>query len=80
MQEANKVQQEILKNAGVEKFEDLKDDLDEIQAQQDEISDFWAQQAEVGNEDALAELDNLEAELAMDELNAVPMSNVPIAN
>jgi|Transcript_23349 hypothetical protein len=68
--------------ADVDSIAELQDDMAETMQEVQERQDLFAAVAEEGQDEALAELDELEAEAMAGELEGLdigPMGNVPIA-
>ena len=68
-----------MKDINIDNVEDLKDDLDELMAENEQVNEFWVNQAEAGNEEAMDELNQLEAEMAAEELEQAQVNQAPIA-
>ena len=65
----NQALKEMGKGVSVEEIEKAREEMDEIKDAQKEMGDFFAEYAEEGNEDVEEELDQLEAEMAKEEVN-----------
>mmetsp|Transcript_16037 Transcript_16037/g.20296 ORF Transcript_16037/g.20296 Transcript_16037/m.20296 type:complete len:182 (-) Transcript_16037:148-693(-) len=68
--------------ADVDSIAELQDDMAETMQEVQERQDLFAAVAEEGHDEALAELDELEAEMMAGELEGLdigPMGNIPIA-
>lgn len=66
----------------VDTIAELQDDMAETMAEVQERNELFAQAAEEGKDDMLAELDELEAEAMEEEMGDMdigPMANIPIA-
>ena len=57
------------KEMNLDDMHDLKDDLDDMMAENNERQDYFAQIAEDGNDEILDELNDLEALALEDEMN-----------
>ena len=68
------------KQMNVDDIADLKDELDDMMAENSERQDYFANIAKEGEDDLLGELDDLEAEMAQSELDSMslPSVHVPI--
>ena len=71
MKNAKNVIQQLNKQANVDDIADLKDELDDMMAENAEKQDYFAGIAREGEEDLLNELDELEADAAQRELEEV---------
>ena len=67
------------KGADVDTIADLQDDLAENMQEVISRNEMFAEVAEEGKEDLLAELDELEADVIEGQLNETEVSNAPIA-
>ena len=65
----NQALKEMGKGVSVEEIEKAREEMDEIKDAQKEMGDFFAEYAEEGNEDVEEELDQLEAEMAKEDVN-----------
>ena len=65
----NQTIKEIGKGVSVEEIEKAREDMEEMKDAQKEMGDFFAEYAEAGNEEVDEELDQLEAEVAKEEVN-----------
>ena len=66
---SNQALKEMGKGVSVEEIEKAREEMDEIKDAQKEMGDFFAEYAEEGNEDVEEELDQLEAEMAKEDVN-----------
>ena len=64
------------KQMNVDDIAELKDELDDMMAENAERQDYFANIAKEGEEDLLGELDNLEAEMAQSELDSMSLPSV----
>ena len=69
MKNAAAVMKQQNKEMNVDDIADLKDELDDMMAENNERQDYFAQIANDGNEELLGELDDLEALALEDEMN-----------
>ena len=65
----NQTIKEIGKGVSVEEIEKAREDMEEMKDAQKEMGDFFAEYADAGNEEVDEELDQLEAEVAKEEVN-----------
>lgn len=65
----NQAIKEMGKGVSVEEIEKAREEMDDIKDAQKEMGDFFAEYAEEGNEEVDEELDQLEAEMAKEEVN-----------
>ena len=65
----NQTIKEIGKGVSVEEIEKAREDMEEMKDAQKEMGDFFAEYAEAGNEEVDDELDQLQAEVAKEEVN-----------
>ena len=65
----NQTIKEIGKGVSVEEIEKAREDMEEMKDAQKEMGDFFAEYAEAGNEEVDEELDQLQAEVAKEEVN-----------
>ena len=65
----NQTIKEIGKGVSVEEIEKAREEMKEIKDAQKDMGDFFAEYAEAGNEEVDEELDQLEAEVAKEEVN-----------
>ena len=65
----NQAIKEMGKGVSVEEIEKAREEMEDIKDAQKEMGDFFAEYAEEGNEDVEEELDQLEAEMAKEEVN-----------
>ena len=65
----NQTIKEIGKGVSVEEIEKAREDMEEMKDAQKEMGDLFAEYAEAGNEEVDEELDQLEAEVAKEEVN-----------
>ena len=65
----NQTIKEIGKGVSVEEIEKAREDMEEMKDAQKEMGDFFAEYAEAGNEEVDEELNQLEAEMAKEEVN-----------
>ena len=79
MIEANKAIRNMKEDCDVDTIADLQDDLAENMQEVIERNKMFAEVAEEGKEDLLAELDELEADVIEGQLNETEVSNAPIA-
>ena len=63
--------QGLNKQMNVDDIAELKDDLDDMMAENEERQDYFAGIAQEGQDDLIGELDDLEAEMAMGDLDAM---------
>ena len=71
----NQVVKEATKGVSVEDLEDLRGEMEDMKATQDELNDFFKDYAAQNNEDVEEELDKLEEEMAKEDVGAMPVSN-----
>ena len=65
----NQTIKEIGKGVSVEEIEKAREDMEEMKDAQKEMGDFFAEYADAGNEEVDEELNQLEAEMAKEEVN-----------
>ena len=65
----NQTIKEIGKGVSVEEIEKAREDMEEMKDAQKEMGDFFAEYADAGNEEVDEELNQLEAEVAKEEVN-----------
>ena len=65
----NQTIKEIGKGVSVEEIEKAREDMEEMKDAQKEMGDFFAEYAEAGHEEVDEELDQLQAEVAKEEVN-----------
>ena len=65
----NQAIKEMGKGVSVEEIEKAREEMKEIKDAQKDMGDFFAEYAEAGNEEVDEELDQLEAEMAKEEVN-----------
>ena len=65
----NQAIKEMGKGVSVEEIEKAREEMEDIKDAQKEMGDFFAEYAEAGNEEVDEELDQLEAEMAKEEVN-----------
>ena len=65
----NQAIKEMRKGVSVEEIEKAREDMEEMKDAQKEMGDFFAEYADAGNEEVDEELDQLEAEVAKEEVN-----------
>ena len=65
----NQAIKEMGKGVSVEEIEKAREDMEEMKDAQKEMGDFFAEYAEAGNEEVDEELDQLQAEVAKEEVN-----------
>jgi charged multivesicular body protein 6 len=78
LSQGNKVLAELHKEVNVEKFEKIKEDMDEMQQTQDEINDFFREHnvnVEELDEDIQKEMNNLEEDMKKEIENEFPEAN-----
>ena len=66
---------QLNKEANIDDIAEMKDELDDMMAENEEKQNYWASIGNEGREDLLAELDDIEAELAakdLDEMDLAP--------
>ena len=66
------------KQMSIDEMEDIKADIEEQMADADEIGNFFAEAANENQDELMDELDQMLAEDAMNEMEDVPTSNIPI--
>ena len=66
--------EQLNKQANVDDIADLKEELDDMMAENEEKQDYWAKIGNEGKEDLLAELDDLEAEMASKEMEEMDLA------
>ena len=71
----NQVVKGATKGVSVEDLEDLRGEMEDMKATQDELNDFFKDYAAQNNEDVEEELDKLEEEMAKEDVGAMPVSN-----
>ena len=76
---ANAVKQ-MQKEANIDDMAELNEELAEMRDQQQEMQEMWADKAEEGNDDLLAELNELEAENVEAEMAGMSVGTGYIAN
>merc|ERR1719313_1632415 len=64
---------QLNKQMNVDDIADLKDELDDMMAENAERQDYFADIAKEGQDELLGELDELEAEMAAADLNAMDL-------
>ena len=69
MKDGANLMKQMNKEMNVDDIADLKDEMDDMMAEQNERQDYFAQIAQDGNDELLGELDELEALAAEDEMN-----------
>ena len=69
---------QLNKQMNVDDIADLKDELDDMMAENTERQEYFAGVAQEGQDELLGELDELEAELAADDLNKMDILDAPI--
>ena len=72
--------QNFNKQINVDDIADLKDELDDMMAENQERQDYFAGIAQDGNDELLGELDEWEAEAAEKELQEMDINPQPIIN
>ena len=65
----NQTIKEMGKGVSVEEIEKAREDMEEMKDAQKEMGDFFAEYADAGNEEVDEELNQLEAEMAKEEVN-----------
>ena len=65
----NQAIKEMGKGVSVEEIEKAREDMEEMKDAQKEMGDFFAEYADAGNEEVDEELNQLEAEMAKEEVN-----------
>ena len=65
---------QLNKEANVDDIAELKDELDDMMAENEEKQNYWASIGNEGKEDLLAELDDIEAELAAKDLDEIDLA------
>ena len=65
----NQAIKEMRKGVSVEEIEKAREDMEEMKDAQKEMGDLFAEYADAGNEEVDEELDQLEAEVAKEEVN-----------
>jgi len=78
MKEGKNAMDQMNKEIDIDDIADLQDDLADQQAQIEERQNFFAEVADEGKEDLLAELDELEALAVEDELDDMQINAGPI--
>ena len=78
LKKGNDAIKEIGKQVNIEKFEDLKDDLQEQNDTAEEIANFFGEFAKEGEEDLLEELEQLESQNIEEQLQGagVPLDSI----
>ena len=66
--------EQLNKQANVDDIADLKEELDDMMAENEEKQDYWAKIGNEGKEDLLAELDELEADMAAKEMEEMDLA------
>ena len=61
-------QQELAKEANLDQMQDLVDEMEEARADREEMQDFFADKAMEGQDEALEELEELEAEMVAEDM------------
>eukprot|EP00826_Nyctotherus_ovalis_P011445 TRINITY_DN12983_c0_g7_i1.p2 TRINITY_DN12983_c0_g7~~TRINITY_DN12983_c0_g7_i1.p2 ORF type:complete len:214 (-),score=100.01 TRINITY_DN12983_c0_g7_i1:4-645(-) len=90
LKKGNEAINTVNKEVNIDNFQELKDDLEEQQANAEEIGTFFGDMAKEGEDELLQELDQLEsdnveqqlqgADVPVDSISSgVPQSNVPVA-
>ena len=80
MSNGMKAVEHLNKQVNVDQLEELKDKIEEQQADMQERADFFIRAGQVEDEDELLdELNELEAEMAQDELDQLEIGSKPIA-
>ena len=72
-------QQELAKEANLDQMQDLVDEMEEARADREEMQDFFADKAMEGQDEALNELDALEAEMLGEEMGKMTVGVGAIA-
>ena len=62
-------QQELAKEANLDQMQDLVDEMEDAKADREEMQDFFAEKGMEGADEAMEELDELEAEMLGEEMN-----------
>ena len=72
LSDASKATEQLNKQLDIDKLEDIKEKLDDQRADMEEKTEFFVQAANIEDQDdLLAELDELEAEQAAEELESI---------
>ena len=75
LQEGNAVLKKLQEEINVEKFQEIADDLDELKAQNDEITEFFKERGIDEEESVNDELDKLIASVQSETGSALPSAN-----
>ena len=71
----NAIKQEASKGMSVEDLDNIKGEMEDLKANQDELNDFFKEYGEQDQEGVDEELDELEKEMANEDVGAMPVSN-----
>lgn len=80
MKEGASAVKQMQKDANIDDMAELNEELAEMRDQQQEMQEMWADKANEGNDDLLAELDELEAENVAAEMAGMQAGTGFIAN
>ena len=75
IKEGNAAVKEASKGMSVEDLDTIKGEMEDLKANQDELNDFFKEYGEQDQEGVDEELDELEKEMANEDVGAMPVSN-----
>ena len=75
IKEGNAAVKEASKGMSVEDLDNIKGEMEDLKANQDELNDFFKEYGEQDQEGVDEELDELEKEMANEDVGAMPVSN-----
>ena len=75
LKQTSQVVKEANKEINIEDLEDMKEQMDEVKADQEELNNFFKDYAEENQEDVDEELEELEQQMAEEDTGALPMAN-----
>ena len=78
LDEGNKAIEHLAEEAGIDKFEDIKEKHEELQDKNDEINHFFTDFANMQSDDCEEELAELQAEINEEEANGNVVYDKPI--
>ena len=78
LQEGHQAVKQLQKQANMDEFEKLKDEIEEQQAELEEQNEFFANIAKDEEDDLLEELDELEAEMVEEQMEGMDVGAGPV--
>ena len=75
IKQGNAAVKDATKGMSVEDLDNIKGEMEDLKANQDELNDFFKEYGEQDQEGVDEELDELEKEMANEDVGAMPVSN-----